>query len=75
MSRVWDKRPFEYREVDIKAKGMEKWKGLYEFDVPVVHVEKNFEGDGEMKVAVRKVKHRSTVGELEAVMDEVEGVK
>lgn len=62
--------------MDIKAKGMEKWKGLYEFDVPVVHVERNEDGgekgNGVLREGGRKVKHRSTVGELEGVMDEVE---
>ncbi|CZT22679.1 uncharacterized protein RCC_08384 [Ramularia collo-cygni] len=78
MSKVWDKRPFEYKEVDIKARDMEKWKALYEFDVPVLHVERNVgdekvNGDGEvLGTGGRKVKHRSTVEELEGVMDVVQ---
>lgn len=36
MSRVWDRRHFEYREVDIHDPKNSKWKSLYEFDIPVV---------------------------------------
>ena len=36
MSKVWDRRPFEYTEIDVMAPGQTKWKNLYEFDTPVV---------------------------------------
>jgi hypothetical protein len=36
MSRVWDRRHFEYAEVDILDPQNSKWKHLYEFDIPVV---------------------------------------
>lgn len=37
LSDVWDRRPFEYREVDIiKSQQIPRWRDLYEFDVPVV---------------------------------------
>lgn len=36
MSNVWDRRPFEYNEIDVMAAGQTKWKNLYEFDTPVV---------------------------------------
>lgn len=29
-------RPFEYQEVNVMEPGQEKWKGVYEFDTPVV---------------------------------------
>lgn len=38
LSQVWDKRPFEYDEVDVMAPSQTKWKGLYEFDTPVVNI-------------------------------------
>jgi len=38
MSKVWDRRPFEYTEIDVMAPGQTKWKNLYEFDTPVVSV-------------------------------------
>lgn len=37
MSTVWDRRPFEYEEIDILAPENNKWKQLYEFDIPVVY--------------------------------------
>jgi hypothetical protein len=73
LAKVWAKRAFEYVEVDIKAKGNEKWKGLYEFDIPVLHVERDDgEGKGEISAKARKLKHRVTEGEVVGVMDEVE---
>ena len=36
MSRVWDRRHFEYKEIDILAPENGRWKQLYEFDIPVV---------------------------------------
>ena len=36
MSKVWDRRPFEYTEIDVMAPGQTKWKNLYEFYTPVV---------------------------------------
>ena len=34
LSKVWDRRPFEYDEIDVMKQ--DKWKALYEFDTPVV---------------------------------------
>jgi hypothetical protein len=36
MSKVWDRRHFEYSEVDIKAPDQKHWHHLYELDIPVV---------------------------------------
>lgn len=38
MSRVWDRRHFEYREIDILDAKNAQWKSLYEFDIPVVRL-------------------------------------
>jgi glutaredoxin len=38
MSKVWDRRPFEYTEIDVMAANQTKWKNLYEFDTPVVRL-------------------------------------
>lgn len=45
MSKVWDRRPFEYTEIDVMAPGQTKWKNLYEFDTPVVSVLEGSEDD------------------------------
>lgn len=34
LSKVWDKKPFEYDEMNVMEHP--KWKALYEFDTPVV---------------------------------------
>lgn len=38
LSNVWDKRPFEYKEVNVDLPEPESkaWRNLYDFDVPVV---------------------------------------
>ena len=36
VQNVKAKRPFAYREINVMESGQEKWKGLYEFDTPVV---------------------------------------
>lgn len=36
MAKVWERRPFEYTEIDVMAPKQDKWKALYEFDTPVV---------------------------------------
>ena len=36
LSRVWDRRPFHYDEIDVMAPDQVRWKELYEFDTPVV---------------------------------------
>ena len=36
LSTVWDRRPFEYDEVNVMAAKQDKWRALYEFDTPVV---------------------------------------
>lgn len=36
LSKAWDKRPFDYTEIDVMAPGQKKWKDIYEFDTPVV---------------------------------------
>lgn len=36
LSAVWDSRPFDYREVDIVRPEAQRWRDLYDFDVPVV---------------------------------------
>jgi glutaredoxin len=36
LSNVWDKRPFEYDEINVMEHSDQKWKNMYEFDTPVV---------------------------------------
>jgi glutaredoxin len=36
MQKVWERRPFEYTEINVMSSQHAKWKALYEFDTPVV---------------------------------------
>jgi len=36
LSDVWDKRPFEYKEIDVMTSEGKYWRDFYEFDTPVV---------------------------------------
>lgn len=36
LAKVWTRRQFEYKKIDVMEPGQEKWKNLYEFDTPVV---------------------------------------
>lgn len=36
LSNVWDKRPFDYTEVNLAKPEFKHWKNLYDFDIPVV---------------------------------------
>lgn len=41
LSNVWDKRHFDYTEVDLTKS--EKWRNLYDFDIPVVSLTFSYE--------------------------------
>ncbi|KAK3720413.1 hypothetical protein LTR37_003825 [Vermiconidia calcicola] len=72
MSKVWDRRPFEYDEINVMEAKREKWKALYEFDTPVVHIDATEENNHsfETTAAARKLMHRFSAHELESTMDE-----
>jgi hypothetical protein len=36
LSNVWDRRPFDYKEVNITHPENKAWKDIYDFDVPAV---------------------------------------
>lgn len=36
VQNVKAKRSLEYQEINVMDRGQEKWKGVYEFDTPVV---------------------------------------
>lgn len=36
LSKVWDRRPFEYDEINVISVKHKEWKALYEFETPVV---------------------------------------
>lgn len=75
LSNVWDSRPFEFKEIDIiKYDGKPRWRDLYEFDVPVIHVSKSSSPEEHPQSASQAVKlmHRFTADQVKAKMDLVE---
>lgn len=54
--------------MNVMEPGQEKWK-IYEFDTPVIHVEK-FKSGHETATAARKLMHRFKEAEVEKLMDE-----
>jgi hypothetical protein len=57
------------------APGQEKWRDIYDFDVPVLHVDKGQTGSDNTEAptldAAKKLMHRFTVEEVENAVDEV----
>ena len=45
LSRVWDTRPFDYKEIDVMTQGAKNWRDIYEFDTPVVSLMKYLVGN------------------------------
>ncbi|KAF2842328.1 hypothetical protein M501DRAFT_1013677 [Patellaria atrata CBS 101060] len=71
LSDVWDTRPFAYTETDVMSPGQEKWRNHYEFDTPVIHVERNTTPFA-TTAAARKLMHRFTEKQVKRLMNEVE---
>ncbi|CBX92388.1 similar to glutaredoxin domain-containing protein [Plenodomus lingam JN3] len=68
---VQAKRPLEYKEINVMDPGQEEWKNLYEFDTPVIHIDKA--GVSETtSFSSLKLMHRFTEDEVLQKMDEAE---
>ncbi|OQU98392.1 Glutaredoxin-like domain-containing protein [Cladophialophora immunda] len=77
-------RVVHYAEIDIMDPAQTKWRDVYEFDVPVLHVD-NSKGEGDARPetndyaptldAARKLMHRFTAQEVENAVDEVEQLR
>ncbi|KAI1505256.1 hypothetical protein F5X99DRAFT_405149 [Biscogniauxia marginata] len=76
LSDVWDSRPFHFKEIDIiESDSVPRWRDLYEFDVPVIHINKSSAPEEHPQAASKAVKlmHRFTTDQVRAKMDAVEG--
>ncbi|KAG9255076.1 uncharacterized protein F5Z01DRAFT_621301 [Emericellopsis atlantica] len=73
LSQVWDKRPFAYAEENVDAQES-KWRDLYDFDVPVIHISRSEAPPEDVSTASKAIKlmHRFTPAEVEAKMDVAE---
>lgn len=38
LSTVWNKKPVDYHETNVMARGQRQWKDLYKFDTPVLRL-------------------------------------
>ena len=71
---VQKKRTVDYSEIDIMAEGNQSYRNMYEFDVPVLHVERVFHtySKPNIKTQPQKLMHRFQVDEVEKLIDEAE---
>lgn len=69
-----NRRPFEYIETYVDEPENKKWKDVYDFDVPVLHVQSVKEGFPKEATLsdARKLFHRMTEQEVEQLVDEAE---
>jgi glutaredoxin len=69
VTQLHKRRPFDYSEVDIMVSGNKEWKDVYEFDVPVLHVQSTTSGS---LSDPKKLFHRWTEQEVETLVDNAE---
>ncbi|ODM16910.1 hypothetical protein SI65_07875 [Aspergillus cristatus] len=63
------RKPFNYEELDIMTPANKQWKDVYEFDVPVLHVQ----SVKDQQISdPKKLFHRWTEQEVENLVDDVE---
>ncbi|DAA72750.1 hypothetical protein H112_00866 [Trichophyton rubrum D6] len=68
LNNLRQRKTFEYAEIDVMAPGNQQWKDMYEFDVPVLHVEKTLP-NGQLSDP-KKLFHRFTETEVQKAIDE-----
>lgn len=75
IDRLAQKRSFDHSTVDIIAADQTHWRDLYEFDAPVVHVERVHHTYSKPDIVTepRKLFHRFTEEQLEGLIEEAEG--
>jgi hypothetical protein len=68
------KRTIEYNEVDVMSAGQKHWKQLYQYDTPVLHVERMFHTYSKPNIVTeaKKLRHRFSVEDIEKLVDEAE---
>lgn len=74
VDEVTKKRTVEYTEVDIDAPDQKKWKDVYAYDVPVLHVERVMHTYSKPNIVTeaQKLMHRFTAEDVEKLIDEAE---
>lgn len=74
LAQVQKRRAVEYSEVDIMSKENHNWFNMYAFDVPVLHVSRVMHTYSKPDIVSeeKKLMHRFTEEEVEALIDEAE---
>lgn len=69
------RRNVEYSEIDVMAPGQKRWKDVYEFDTPVLHVERIMDTSTKPDIVseAKKLMHRFSEAEIDKLLDEAEG--
>ncbi|KAH8731117.1 hypothetical protein GQ44DRAFT_605538 [Phaeosphaeriaceae sp. PMI808] len=63
-------RPFAYDEINVMEPGQEQWKSVYEFDTPVIHIDKA--NAQETTTSSLKLMHRFKEDDVHKLMDAAE---
>jgi glutaredoxin len=69
VSKLQQRKAFDYAEVDIMVPEHKQWKDVYEFDVPVLHVQPSH---SDKESELRKLFHRFSEAEVEKLVTEAE---
>ncbi|OSS49639.1 hypothetical protein B5807_06107 [Epicoccum nigrum] len=65
-------RPLQYWEINVMEPGQERWKDVYEFDTPVIHIDKA--SAPETTTSSLKLMHRFKEEDVTELMDQAEKV-
>ncbi|KAF9740899.1 hypothetical protein PMIN06_011174 [Paraphaeosphaeria minitans] len=68
VQNVRKERNFDYEEINVMEPGQERWRDVYEFDTPVIHVDKS----SETSTSSAKLMHRFNETQVKKLLDEVE---
>jgi len=74
VAEVLKKRTVDYKEVDIMAEGQNEWKNMYDFDVPVLHVERvqHTYSKPNIVMEAKKLMHRFSEEDVEKLIEDAE---
>lgn len=74
IAEVRKKKTIEYNEVDVMAPGQKQWKQLYQYETPVLHVERVFHTNSKPNIVTeaKKLWHRFSAEDIEKLVDEAE---
>lgn len=71
LSDAWDKKPFNYHEINIMKPEHKKWRDLYEFDSPVIHISLSDKEMDRYELPPIKLMHRFSTQEILAQMEKL----